>query len=102
MAAFGCIPAVVAGLGLERVPESPRWLASVGRLADARAEAEKLFGEGVPLEEAASSGDAELISRPVFVGVGVVVCFVATGNNARRGAGRFLDARRGSVVTLVE
>lgn len=96
MAAFGCAPALASGacLALGVVPESPRWLASVGRAAAARHEAERIYGtdtkgalalveDACGVSPAPKGGDpgVDFASRNVLAGVGVVVCFVASGNN---------------------
>ncbi|MFE2494423.1 sugar porter family MFS transporter [Streptomyces scopuliridis] len=99
MLVIATLPAVVLWFGMLVMPESPRWLASQTRYAEAlavlkqvrserRAEAElrEVTGLAVADERSKAGGWADLrtvpwIRRLVFVGVGIAICQQVTGVN---------------------
>lgn len=99
MLVIATLPAVVLWFGMLVMPESPRWLASQTRYAEAlavlkqvrserRAETElrEVTGLAVADERSKAGGWADLrtvpwIRRLVFVGVGIAICQQVTGVN---------------------
>ncbi|GMP91152.1 hypothetical protein CsSME_00041969 [Camellia sinensis var. sinensis] len=92
LALIGLIPCAILLLGLFLIPESPRWLAKIGRQKDFEAALQRLRGKDADIsEEAAEIQDyiktlqllpkAKLLDlfqrrylRSVFIGVGLMVC----------------------------
>jgi sugar porter (SP) family MFS transporter len=94
MFAAGIVPAIVFGLLLIRIPESPRWLVERGREGEAREILTKVGGREFAVTEVESIGTAltqetgtwaELFSteirRPLFLGIALAVLQQITGIN---------------------
>ena len=94
MLGLGMVPGLILGLGMAFMPDSPRWLAGVGRMADAERALRRLRGGDVAAELAAlrsDSGDTAHApwsaifgprARPaLIVGVGLAVFQQVTGIN---------------------
>ncbi|MEV7597067.1 sugar porter family MFS transporter [Kitasatospora sp. NPDC089797] len=90
--AVGIVPAVVLLAGMAAVPESPSWLAGVGRVGPARAAAAALGLPPVPAEGAAAAPEpggatgfraalAAAGRRRVALGLGIAVLVHLTGLN---------------------
>ncbi|MFR7494095.1 MAG: MFS transporter [Adlercreutzia sp.] len=70
------VPCVVLLIGRHDIPESPLWLASKGRVAEARAVMDRVFGPDVELAPAKPAGKTplatlmhgEYLKRMVFLG----------------------------------
>ena len=96
MLGLGCVPGVILGVGMAFMPDSPRWLAGVGRIADAEHALRQMRGGAdVSAELGELKADAERKTEPaswstllhgnargaLIVGVGLAVFQQITGIN---------------------